>query len=179
MIVVAIVAVLILVLYAFNGTRGVCSGQSLTEKVKDNCYVKYAVENNDESYCSLLKDKYEDWGGGNIEAGCLKELAVINGNVSYCKKITGRYQDLSERDCYTAVAFSKSDPDICKGSNDSDYCFSWFSMIKKDPNICNSIKKDDYRKECLWRLETKYYDKNYFFCDQMATQKAVDLCNER
>lgn len=174
-IVIIVIVVLVLGFYTIQVNRNPCFGKSSGAKAKDNCYVKHAIENQDENYCFMLRDKYATWGSDNLAGTCFTEMAVVTGDISYCEKITGKYLDVAKRECYTATASAINNPSICTNSNDSGYCYSWVSYIKNDKNICTMGGSND---ECLMRHETQNFFKDYYVCAKFATQKARDLCNQ-
>ncbi len=180
---VSIACLLLLVIAAsiFHFKSNSCFLSSKTANAKSNCYIKAAIELNDEKYCSLLENKYENWTSNNLMGACYTELAVIHGDTSYCEKTTGKYLDIVKSQCYTSVAFAKNESSVCEQYNTSygnSFCYSWFSDIANDPNLCLKIKDANGQSDCVWRHKNDNLSKKYFFCDDLVSQKAMDLCNQ-
>ena len=103
--------VVLLIGFYFSNNSS-CFLASSTTKAGNNCYIKNALENNDEKYCAKLEGSYEAWTSDNLMGSCYTELAVLNKDSSYCVNITGKYLDIVKRDCYTASAFAQNYPTV-------------------------------------------------------------------
>jgi len=90
-----------------------------------NCYVDYAIRNNDIELCRLAKHKKEfdldGWGWGYMSEGeevCYEEVAFKTLNYSICNNIdnlenTVCTNAIIKAHCYSRVAVAKGDGSIC------------------------------------------------------------------
>lgn len=171
----------ILFLIIFVRLFNPCFLKSKTTK-DGNCYVTQAAEKNDDSYCVALEGKYENWTGNNMTGKCYTELAVLNKDTSYCNKITGHYLDITKSQCYTATAFSKNDYKVCneyKSTYGNNFCYSWLSNKMNNPKLCSYIEDYEEETKCFWRHKEDYFSEDFFFCDELVSEKARNLCNQR
>jgi hypothetical protein len=120
----------------------------LASTLKDLCYYSLATKKADKDVC-------EKMGEARTRNMCLFEVAQTTQNTSVCNAMSksgvGGDQTYSQGNCYTCIARSQANVEICKvipDAYDRNDCYYNLAAIRNNASICESITNESSKQEC-------------------------------
>lgn len=126
--------------------------------VKNDCYVKKALNKKDITLCGKINETYSS-NSFFAKAHCYSNVSKLSKDESVCKNITWQQgKDI----CYSHLAYNKEDPVLCnyiKDDKQKGICNLGIAWIKEDPLFCEKINNSKIdRYWCYISLAKKKQD---------------------
>ncbi|MCX8198173.1 MAG: hypothetical protein N3F07_03200 [Candidatus Micrarchaeota archaeon] len=134
-----------------------CDFATPGSKYANNCYLHFAVKNNDPAICrKILQERDQDW--------CYSRFASLKANATSCARVI---ESLNRISCYRNAAIENRMPSLCNGLGNSAWmrdCYA-ASILYIDagpvPSDCKSVESNEWKNKCYLRAAIKSNNGTY------------------
>jgi hypothetical protein len=158
--------------------KTICENKIQDQEVKDSCYSKVAIFNNESNLCNYILDTT----GKDM---CYYDIAISQIDLLICDKMSLDNKDSliykNRYSCYSSIAFLKKDEKICDkidGLNQKNYCYYGLAITKTDLLICDKVSTEDKsfnQDRCYASIAYLKKDKN--ICSHISNKTLNEQCN--
>ena len=135
--------IIAILLMFFNSSSNVFScSNKITANVKYNCYLNYALKNDNITVCNQLSSLYS--------SECMLAVAINYSDINYCKTIPNASIKFG---CISSISLSENNPSYCNYLNGSMYDQCIYNSAKAvnftNYSLCNELGNLSQKNTCL------------------------------